>query len=270
MHKERDVDRPSFDQYPDWLEMAWKGDNRDLRPGRFLHQQADLYRTFIESTFWEAVTRSMLLWADEYKSQTGHSLFSGGTPDALQVHMKPWESFLNKTWRTNVKENRDWPRAPAGGWLFPDSWFEGFWDVIRSRLSARYLDGVAFVADKLRQTAIEHEVEFQSETKAKDTGYYAVHFVVVQPFETSSLDYGETEYRRSQVEIQVTTGLQEIVGELTHPHFARDRDLLVADDDHPWQWQYTNPEFSPYYLGHVLHWVEGVIMTLRDDDGGEA
>lgn len=257
--------RPSFEQYPEWLERAWRGDNRELRSGRFLHQQADLLRTFEQSDFWVSVNKSLSGWADEYNRSTGHRLFSGGVPSRVSLHKKPWDSFLNKTWRINVNRNPNWPSPPSVGWVFPDIWFEHLWDVVRARLAVRYLDGVSFLVKKVSDEARNHGVDAHVEVKAKDTGYYAVHVVAAQEFAVEALDYGAPEPRRSAIEIQVTTELQEIVGELTHSHFERDRSSRRQNNP-DWQWEYSRPEFSPYYLGHVLHWVEGVVMNLRDTE----
>ena len=36
------------------------------------------------------------------------------------------------------------------------------------------------------------------------------------------------------------------------------------DDDMKWQWDYKSDEFTANYLGHILHYVEGRIVELRD------
>jgi hypothetical protein len=266
MQEKETVEKPDFGRYAAWLEANWRGDNRELRPGRFMHQQADLRRAFESSPYWAAVNNKLPSWAEEYSEKTGHRLFSGGTVPLLVLHQKPWDSFLNKTWRVNVRNNPNWPAPPVGGWVFPDTWFEQFWDAVRARFAVRYLDGVAFLSNHLYQEAVRVSAGVRVETKAKETGYYAVHIVLSQNFAVQALDYGDPEPRRSEIEIQVTTELQEVVGELTHIHFERDRTSMDADVS-GWQWEYARPEFSPYYLGHVLHWIEGVVMNLRDSQG---
>lgn len=261
MQKDSLQNKPTLDDYPQWLEKTWDGDKRELSAGRFLHQQLDLRTHFERSPFWCHVQRGLPEWAEEYNKLTGHRLFSG--PAAATLDMKSWESFLNKTWRENVRNNPNWPQEPPLGWVLPDTWFERFWDILRTRFTVHYLDGVKFLVDKLELQAELDSVVPRVEAKAKDTGYYAMHIVIPQEFEVLGLDYLEPELRRSEIEIQVTTELQEMVGDLTHRHFEKDRGSL-STASRPWQWDYERPEFSPYYLGHVLHWVEGVIMNLRE------
>ena len=31
-----------------------------------------------------------------------------------------------------------------------------------------------------------------------------------------------------------------------------------------WQWDYTSDEFAANYLGHILHYVEGMIIDIRE------
>ncbi|GAB3286389.1 hypothetical protein GCM10027449_33070 [Sinomonas notoginsengisoli] len=255
------VDRPSFENYDDWLDQTWHGDKRELRPGRFLHHQADLKSEFEQSEFWLGVQRSLPMWEQDYAQENHHRLFSGTNPAPL--NLKPWKSFLNKTWRENVKNNANWPDAPNSGWVLPDTWFEKFWDIIRTRFTVNYLDGVSFLVERIERHAKSLGLQVQVETKAKDTGYYAMHVRVPQEFKGLDLDYVGPELRTSEVEIQVTTALQEMVDNLTHRHFERSRETMDPVRG-PWQWDYRGAEFGVYYLGHVVHWVEGMIMAVRD------
>lgn len=257
--------KPSFDRYDEWLDQAWSGDKRELRPGRFLHHQADLKSQFESSEFWLGIQRQLPLWEQDYAREKHHRLFSGTNPAPL--NLKPWSSFLNKTWRENVKNNARWPKPPREGWVLPDTWFEKFWDIIRTRFTVNYLDGVPFLVKRIKDYAGSLDIEVKVETKAKDTGYYAMHVRVPQEFEGLDLDYVGPEFRRSEVEIQVTTALQEMVDNLTHRHFERSRDTIESVAG-PWQWEYRGAEFGVYYLGHVVHWVEGMIMSLRDAESG--
>ena len=67
-----------------------------------------------------------------------------------------------------------------------------------------------------------------------------------------------------QAEIQVTTQLQEILRDLTHP-FYKVRRLGVPTDIHAERWKYDSSHFRASYLGHTLHLVEAMIVQLRDD-----
>ena len=36
-----------------------------------------------------------------------------------------------------------------------------------------------------------------------------------------------------------------------------------------WQWNYKSDEFAANYLGHILHYVEGMIIEIRDKKRGD-
>jgi hypothetical protein len=38
----------------------------------------------------------------------------------------------------------------------------------------------------------------------------------------------------------------------------------TKEDNRKWQWNYQSLEFSSNYLGHILHYVEGMILEVRD------
>lgn len=152
--------KPSLAEYPDWLESVWDGDLRELKPSRYLHQQAVLLRSFQGSEFFKGLLQSLHEWSHGYQGVTGHALFSSAHPPELQLHLKPWESFLSRTWRHNVLNNDSWPESPDGGWYLPSNWFERLWDVVRTRLVVRYLDGVVWLAERIEQLAAQDGLEF--------------------------------------------------------------------------------------------------------------
>lgn len=252
-------------EYERWLEELWDGDTRELRKGRYLHQQGDLMKAFGGSPFYQALPRRTEEWADQYKENTGFELFSVPRP-VPELLAKPWESFLSRTRRENIVKNPNFPEPPAQGWFLPDNWFEKLWDIVRTRYVVRYLDGVEWLAARLVEHAEALNCSVRRKTHAQDRGYYAVHVLVSQPFLVQTLDFNEEQERTSTVEIQITTQLQEVIGQLTHRHFERARDEDPPSDSDPkWQWDYESPQFTPYYLGHLLHYLEGMIMRIRSE-----
>lgn len=254
---------PSRDDYEAWLSQVWKGDRRELRKGRYLQQQRDLQQAFDGSDFLIALRERLLGWSTDYQLVRGVPLFTGAPP-RIELKLKPWDSFVSRTWRTNVHNNPNWPAPPAGGWLSPDCWFEGLWDVVRSRIVVRYLDGVRFLAERMSDLGKEFDVEVKVWTHAQEYGYYAMHLTVRQDFEVQTLNFADWEVRHSGIEIQLTTDLQETIGQLTHGYFEKRREEKV-DPDQKWQWDYKSQEFTPYYLGHLLHYLEGMIMRVREE-----
>ena len=255
--------KPSRDGYEEWLAHVWKGDRRELRQGRYLQQQRDLQEAFDRSEYLAALRERLPVWAGEYQAVHGVPMFDGAPP-AIKLVPKLWSSFVSRTWRENVHNNDDWPKPPPGGWLAPDCWFEGLWDIVRTRIVVRYLDGVQFLAQRMAELGDELDIDVYVKTHAQESGYYAMHINVRQEFQVQTLNFAEQETRHSRIEIQLTTHLQETIGHLTHGFFERRREEK-ADPDQKWQWDYKSPEFTPYYLGHLLHYLEGMIMRVREE-----
>lgn len=257
------AEKPARAMYEEWLQKVWKGDTRELRRGRYFQQQRDLQTAFDSSPFLTDVRRSLPDWSMEYQQVTGVPLFTGAPP-TIDLKLKPWESFLSRTWRHNVHNNGNWPNTPPDGWLTPDCWFEELWDIVRTRLVVRYLDGVQFLANRLANLGKQHTLLVELKTHAQEWGYYAMHVTVPQTFDVQTLNYEGVETRKSMVEMQLTTELQEAIGLLTHGYFETRREE-EAPQDQKWQWDYRSAEFTPYYLGHLLHYLEGMIMRVRDE-----
>src|SRR5437588_6905573 len=86
------------DEYLAWLEEKWRGDSRELREGRYLHQQGDLRQAFETSPYWREVSTKLHDWANGYRKKT-HALLFQGVPEPPMLVIKPWQSFLSRTWR---------------------------------------------------------------------------------------------------------------------------------------------------------------------------
>lgn len=218
------------DQYHAWLDEVWYGDTRELREGRFLHQQGDLREAFERSRYWSEVARRLHDWSGAYRTQEGALLFHGA-PALPKLASKPWQSFLSRTWRQNVLWNPNWPEPPEEGWWLPDNWFERAKDIVRTRFVVRYMDGVPELAKNLVTCATQRRFKLDAriEPEAKRDGYYAFHVLVRQPFATEAIDYDGKQKRTSFVEIQVMTELAEVVSQLTHPSYESRRESGPAE-----------------------------------------
>ncbi len=98
--------------------------------------------------------------------------------------------------------------------------------------------------------------------EAREEGYYAGHVYVMHQFEIPKYPF-DTEIFATKVEIQITTQLQEIIRQLLHQYYEENR--KATDKNENWQWQYKSNEFSANYLGHILHYLEGMIVEVRDE-----
>jgi len=105
------------------------------------------------------------------------------------------------------------------------------------------------------------------EFECREDGYYAAHLNVRHALEVPRRDWN-TQRVDCWSEVQITTQLQELVQSLMHRYYESRR--LQADEDEdtmPWQWRFRDAEFSASYLGHVLHYLEGMLMSVRDKIG---
>lgn len=124
----------------------------------------------------------------------------------------------------------------------------------------KYLDGVEFFANKI-ESLIAGSVTFRKVLEAREEGYYAAHIYVRQEFEVPKIDW-DTEKLNCSVEIQVSTQLQEVIRRLLHKYYEERR--KGGKSSTPWQWDYKSDEFAANYLGHILHYLEGMIMEVRE------
>lgn len=96
--------------------------------------------------------------------------------------------------------------------------------------------------------------------EARVDGYYAAHIYVKNEFE---IPVGiNTIILKVKVEFQITTQLQEIIKQLLFSYYAKKRKTKTINEE--WQWDYQSDEFLANNLGHILHYVEGMIMEVRE------
>lgn len=212
------------------------------------------------SEFWKNFSDSFAEYNQQYTVDTAYPLLL--TPNAPEVVKKPYSSFVDKTFRKNVVNNRRWPEPPKGGWIGPPDWFSRVGDLIRTTIVVKYLDGVEFLVSALEKCAKEHELATKTYFESRDEGYYAAHCYVYYEIAVPTIDWRSEEISIG-FEIQVTTQLQEVIRRLLHSYY-KERRTTNRDDDRSWQWRYREEEFSANYLGHILHYLEGQIVEIRE------
>ena len=214
------------------------------------------------SSCWQALLTNIGKMDQAYLVKTSYKLFVEGSPTP-RLLTKPFESFIIKTFRQNILDNQRWPDKPVEtGWILPPAWFERVNDIVRSLLVVKYLDGVTFAADQIAEIAKALRTTCNIELKAREEGYYAAHLYLPIACEIPREDW-DTEEVTISVELQITTQVQEVIRKLLHAHYE-ERRVTRAQEHATWQWDYKSPEFAANYLGHVLHYVEGMIMDIRE------
>jgi len=251
--------KPTLADYHAWLATELKCDTRNIRA--YYQAVTSKAKNDLENgSFWVELNRQIREFDDQYLVQTGFPLQMNAKP--LEVLVKPFDSFFLKTFRKNIAENRNWPDHPDKGWLNPNACFEKINDVLRTLLVIKYLDGIQFFADKLKSFCDEQKVDCRVYLEARNDGYYAAHTYVKQAFEIPKATW-DTEIIDITIEIQATTQLQDAIRKLLHKYYEERRGRIEKEDK-KWQWNHGSDEFAANYLGHILHYVEGMIVEIRE------
>jgi ppGpp synthetase/RelA/SpoT-type nucleotidyltranferase len=139
--------------------------------------------------------------------------------------------------------------------------FEEIHDIVRTRIVVKYFDGVGLLVDKMCSHFSECGCQVEPDWEAREEGYYAAHLNVIRDYE---IPVGlEIIKKKISVEIQVTTQIKDVINDLTHKYYERKREILNQPDI-KWQWDYDSEEFLPNYIGHMLHYIEGELMQIRN------
>jgi Region found in RelA / SpoT proteins len=251
--------KPTWHEYTRWLRTVTGIDEFASAKRRYETVGLKIKNDVETSPFWVDLKAALPDLGDAYTLESTYKLFA--TSDAPQVYLKSYGSVLDKSYRKNVLNNRSWPQSPDGGWVTPANWFDRMNDLVRTTLVVKYLDGVKFVVERLKELAKAHEQPFAVDFEARDEGYYAAHCYVWFEIEIPKVNW-DTERASARLEIQVTTQLQDVIRKLTHDYYEQRRSRVAATEI-KWQWDYESPEFVPNYLGHILHYIEGMIMEVR-------
>jgi hypothetical protein len=250
----------SIEEYKKWLSDVHKIEitGRDERYYEIVTTKIKI--DFQKSALWQQLIKNLPEYNDEYLIKTGYPLLREirSSPEIL---IKPFASFFLKTYRKNVLDNKKWPSEPPDGWIFPSNWYSRVNDTVRTLIEVKYLDGVEFIVTKIKLLCDEYDIQFRQFWEAREEGYYAAHLYITQDFEIPRINW-DTERVNVSAEIQITTQLQEVIRKLLHNYYEDRR--KISKGDVKWQWDYKSDEFAANYLGHILHYVEGMIMEIRD------
>ena len=246
--------------YIKWLDKEHNVKISTLTRSRYESVSSKIKTDFESSEIWNKLLGNLERYDQEYELTHGYKLLLSYEKPKLLI--KKYDSFLLKTFRKNIIENSNFPGEPEDGWIIPDNWFTKINDIVRTLFVVKYIDGVEFFSNKIKELSSEWDIDYNLQLEAKEEGYYAGHNYLIREFEIP-LETWETEKEEIKIEIQVTTQLQELIRKLLHKYYERKRSTLEKADI-KWQWNYHSDEFSANYLGHILHYVEGMIMEIRE------
>ncbi len=146
----------------------------------------------------------------------------------------------------------------------PRHWYNTINDIVRTCFVVKYFDGVKFLVSKLEQECERLELRCNSVLEAREEGHYAAHVYVTYQCDITSLAW-QTESVTTTAELQITTQVQDVIRRMLHTHYERRRVSAAPADG--WKWDHTSNEFATNYLGHILHYLEGMIVEIRDKQG---
>ncbi len=125
--------------------------------------------------------------------------------DIPKFEVKEYESAINKSYRSNIVENRKWPSPPKWNWTTNENWFSNLNDIVRTTFVCKFLDGPAFLAKKLEEKAKSLGLKCEIRPQERDSGYYAVHYYVSIDVNLvkENLDISDTFNAEAKCEIQI-------------------------------------------------------------------
>lgn len=223
-------------------------------------------RAVAGSDFWRLLLSSLEQEAARYEVETRYRLLLPGVSGVAALVPKPFNSMVNKAFRLNVVHNDKWPEPPDDGWTTPENWLERILDTVRTTVLVRYLDGINRVWRVIDEHCKATLVRVDGGLEARIEGYYALHLTCWPTIQVRGPDWA-TIARPWPIEIQVATQVQDVIRQLTHVYYE-DRRLRPPRDALEWQWDYRSNDFAVNYLGHILHYIEGTIINVRDGRGG--
>ena len=250
------------DKYVKWLDEK-KVEISEKTKNQYLSVRDSIKKQFEKSPLWVELSKKLGDFHYEYKAhKNGYNLLM--SLELPELDEKKYDSFFLKTFRKNILQNNNPFEEPDDGWIFPDNWYTKINDIVRTCFVVKYLDGVDFLANKIEKICDEKNIDYVTSFEAKEEGYYAAHISVLQNFAVPGPSWDSTNIN-VWIEIQITTQLQEVIRKLLHSYYEDKRKTIVKEDV-KWQWNYKSNEFATNYLGHILHYVEGMIVEIRDKD----
>ncbi len=264
--------------YPDWLRNTHRIDLEDpnLQDSHELAQQF-LIAYLRHHPFALGLDEFIHTASRKYRELHGSDLLMDAD-HITNFELKSWASLVNKSFRMNCLQNRNFPDVPRfdpfeygvitadasipGEWVTPRNWFGFIDDPIRARVICKFADGPDFLATKLEEYAKSRGVSAKLKRQTKDNGYYAYHcYFVFEIGEEFAVDGLGVSFARFSIELQITTQLQEILYDLTHTYYEAER--LEATQPHINFSFFESHRFKSTYTGHTLYLIESILLEIR-------
>lgn len=255
--------KPTWEEYFDWAATTTGIDLKDRKVESLFEFNASTAMNAIgQSEYWKSLPGVLKQAAENYQREKRADLFQQAWTFEVHLGRKSYSSLLEKLFRRNVLENRNFPLPPhENGWISPESAFEAVDDLVRTTVTCNYLDGPHFVHDCLTTHARESNLETRTKVHSSDFGHYAYHLYVAFTINLATPTSGLQE-RKVWLEIQTTTLPQELLSDLTHKYYRQHR--IASAGNQEWRWEYGTKRFKARYICHALHLLEAMILEVRD------
>ena len=208
--------------------------------------------------FFSKIKESLREWGAQYSQKNGYDLLAR---DDVKLETKSFESLKEKIYRKNFKKFQE---EKSEGLATQTNLFEKINDTVRGLIVVKYLDAVDFLAIKISELAKERGVTCELVKEARGEGYFAIHLYYMVEYEVAGRDWNPIKVKCS-IEVQIATQLQDVIRKLTHKQYEINRLIFSKKAKDPWQWRYTEDEFFLNGLGHTIHYLEGMILEIRDN-----
>ena len=250
----------NLDEYIIWAEQEIACQFNEPKIQRLYDTNAiTIFNTVTQHPFFIGFSNKAEEWEAHYEGKTNSRLFMDNSNPDLQI--KPYISVVEKTYRQNILWNKVYPEPPKKGWHTFQNVYSKLNDLVRGTLVCRFIDGPSFIADEIEKYAKEHNLKCRQYSQEREDGYYAFHVYVSFPVTIIDSAWNE-ENILVEVEIQITTQLQEVLRTLTHKFYESQR-LVVSNDKGKWKWDFSSNRFKVGYLSHTLHLLESIILESR-------
>jgi hypothetical protein len=235
-----------------------------IRPGeitaghwsRVAHNADAWAKEVTAGPFWTEAGRRLAHWRGEYRQTHGSDLLGQiGLPNFVS---KSESSIQDKVVRACKGDSRNAVELFSDG-SPPVPMLS---DLVRTRVSCRYIDGVEFLATKLVELAAELNYRCSRDRQGKLEGYFAQHVTVHHDVFYRVMGHGQP--CSISVEIQVASELATRMWDASHGLYETDRSDSESPSAKEWQWQPTNPRFITNQLGHMIHLADGLLVHLRE------
>jgi hypothetical protein len=205
--------------------------------------------------FWSDARRLLPVWSSDYRANTQGDLV---TQDELPLFVGKGRDRAEQKTLSKWRKDPEF-RVRAFGTRGPA--VPNLTDLVRNRISVRFLDGVDFLAERLLDLAKTLRLEPERTVEGRSEGYFAHHITFKS--DVFFRRGGVTAATQVLCEVQIATDFSTRVWDATHGVYEATR-VLEKDESTAWQWTPGDPRFISRQLGHMIHLADGLILQLRD------